>query len=275
MPRNIHNELLDHRFELVDKPRRIISLLSSATEAIDKMGLIDRVVGVSEYCERYIPNLKAPVVGQYLNCNIEQLKALKPDLILTTSGIQLKLAAKLAQEGLPVYALPLPQSFYGVLENNLIVGGLINELDKARQLSQSMQSRANQLRKNAPAARPSIYLELWLGRHMRAVGGGSFINDLIDIAGGDLVFKNRTQGYFVPDFEEVAATKPDVHLFFHEPEYLIDPAQLVAERNWNPNTPVILSTVDCGQNMIQEGPSFLDTADWLQKQLLTLAPHAP
>lgn len=272
MLRRIHNELLDHRFELSDSPKRVVSLLSSATEAIDKMGFIERVVGVSAYCDRYIPNLQAPVVGEYLNCDISEIKALQPELILTTSGIQLKLAAKLAKEGLPVYALPLPQSFYGVLENNLIVGGLLNELEKARELSSSMQIRADQLRNNSPSVRPSVYLELWLGRHMRAVGGGSFINDLIDIAGGDLVFKNHTQGYFTPDFEAVAAIQPDVHLFFHEPEYLVDPAQLVAERNWNPNTPVIVSTVDCGQNMIQEGPSLLDTAEWLQDKLLSLSP---
>jgi len=271
MPRKIHNEPLDHRFELADRPKRIVSLVSSATEAIDKMGLIDRVVGVSEYCERYIPDLKAPVVGEYLNCNMDMIKDLNPDLILTTSGIQLKLAAKLAHKGFPVYALPLPQSFYGMLENNLILGGLLNELEKARALSASMQERAEQLRKNAPTSRPSVYLELWLGRHMRAVGGGSFINDLIDIAGGDLVFKNKTEGYFIPDFDEVSAIKPDVHLFFHEPEYLIDPAQLVAERNWNPNTPIIISTVDCGENMIQDGPSFLDTAVWLQNKLRSIS----
>lgn len=271
MPRQVHNELLDHRFDLADTPKRIVCLVSSATEAIDKMGLIGRVVGVSAYCDRYVPNLQAPVIGEYLNGDIDQIKALKPDLILTTSGIQLKLASKLAQEGLPVYALPLPQSFYGVLENYLIVGGLMNELEKARQLSSTMQSRADLLRKNSPASRPSIYLELWLGRHMRAVGGGSFINDLIDIAGGDLIFKNKTQGYFTPDFDEVADLNPDVHLFFHEPEYLIDPVQLVAERNWNPDTAIVISTVDCGENMIQEGPSFLDTAAWLQNQLLNIS----
>ncbi len=75
MPRNIHNELLDHRFELSDSPKRIVSLLSSATEAIDKMGFIERVVGVSAYCDRYIPNLQAPVVGEYLNCDITFLLA--------------------------------------------------------------------------------------------------------------------------------------------------------------------------------------------------------
>jgi iron complex transport system substrate-binding protein len=269
MSRKIHNELLDYHFELTDTPRRIVSLASSATEAIDKMGLIDSVVGVSAYCHRYIPGLKAPVCGEYLNCDMDQIKALEPDLILTTGGVQLKLAAKLAREGLPVYALPLPQSFYGILDNIHILGALINELKKARELASAMQKRADHLRRCAPETRPNVYLELWLGRHMRAIGGGSFINDLVEIAGGDLIFQNHTQAYFTPDFDTVRTMDPDLYLFFHEPEYLIDPAQLVQERNWNPDTPVIISTVKCGENMIQDGPSFLDTAEWLHTQLTT------
>ena len=231
------------------------------------MGLLSRVVGISAYCHRYLNSPPPPVLGEYLNCKIDQIIDLQPDLVLTTSGIQRKLALKLAKANLPVYALSLPQSFHGILENNLVLGRLINELEKARTLSKTMQSRAEDLRRSAPKKRPTIYLELWLGRHMRAVGGASFINDLIDIAGGDLIFKTRTEGYFVPNFEEVAQLQPDIHLFFHEPEYLVDPVELVRERGWNPQTPIIVSTVDCGRNMIQDGPSFLDSAAWLQDQL--------
>lgn len=269
MSRQVHNECLDHHLELPDSPRRIVSLVSSATEALEHMGFIDRVVGVSAYCHRYIASPTPPVLGEYLNCRIDEIIDLKPDLVLTTSGVQRKLALKLARSGLPVYALPLPQSFHGILENNLILGRLINDLDKARKLSTAMLARAQSLRKSSPAYRPRIYLELWLGRHMRAVGGASFISDLVEIAGGDLIFNHRTEGYFVPNFEEVAKARPDLHLFFHEPEYLVDPATLVAERKWDPATPTLISTVECGKNMIQDGPSFLDTAAWLQKHLHT------
>lgn len=268
MKQKVHVELLDYSFELDGPPQRVVSLVSSATEAMDKMGLIDRVVGVSEYCERYITDLKAPVVGQYLNCDLKKLEELKPDLILITSGIQLKLGRKLAKAGWPVYVLPLPQSFYGMLENNMILGGILGELAKARALSAGMLHRVDAIRSRHQELRPKIYVELWLGRHMRAVGGLSFIQDLVEMAGGELLFANRSEGYFTPDFKEVAALHPDIHLFFHEPEYLIDPKELVAERGWNPETPVIVSTVETGKNMIQDGPSFLDTVQWLQKEMV-------
>lgn len=270
MNQKIHVELLDHVFELTDQPQRVVSLVSSATEAMHRLGLIDRVVGVSEYCGRYIPELRAPVVGQYLNCDFEKLRELNPDLILITSGIQLSLGRKLAKEGFPVYVLPLPQSFFGILENNVVLGGLLGELGKGRSLSHQMLKTADLLRRNSKEvrARPKVYVELWLGRHMRAVGGLSFIQDLVEIAGGELVYSDRNQGYFKPDFTEVLDLKPDVYLFFHEPEYLIDPDQLIQERGWDSKVKVVVSTVDCGKNMIQDGPSFLNTAEWLQKEMV-------
>lgn len=270
MNQKVHVELLDHVFELTDQPQRVVSLVSSATEAMHRMGLIERVVGVSEYCGRYIPYLSAPVVGQYLNCDFEQLRELKPDLILITSGVQLSLGKKLAKEGFPVYVLPLPQSFFGMLENNVVLGGLLGELGKARSLSDKMLKTADFLRQKSQglSSRPLVYVELWLGRHMRAVGGLSFIQDLVEIAGGELVYGDRNQGYFKPNFAEVLALKPDVYLFFHEPEYLIDPDQLIQERSWDAKVQVIVSTVDCGKNMIQDGPSFLNTAEWLQKEMI-------
>lgn len=263
----IYSELIDHHLDITDHPSRVISLLSSATEAMETMGLGHRILGVSEYCHRYAPEIKAPVVGKYVNCNIQRLKELEPDLILMTSGIQLQLAKRLATEGLPVYVIPLPNSIHGILENNLILGAILGKMDKAHQLVTDMEDKIQQLRDRAPRKKPRVYLELWLGRHMRAVGGLTFTNDLIKLAGGVPVFANRPEGYFTPTFHEVADLQPDTHLFFHEPEYQVDPATLIKERGWDPNKQTILSTVKRGENMIHDGPSILDSALWLHEQL--------
>jgi len=272
--KSIHVELLDHTFELADSPQRVVSLVSSATEAMDRMGWIDRLVGVSEYCERYVPGLSAPVVGRYLNCEIDEIIQLNPDLILITSGVQLHLGQKLAEAGLPVYVLPLPQSFYGMLENIVVLGGLLGCLREARKLSSEMLDRSMQLRRSQKmscGAQPRVYVELWLGRHMRAVGGMTFIRDLVKMAGGELLFGDRSLSYFSPDFDEVSVMHPDVFLFFHEPEYEVDALSLVRQRGWDTSTPIVVSTVESGKNMIQDGPSLLDTAEWLRGQLVNFS----
>lgn len=268
MMRRIHNEYLDHRFDLPDKVERVVCLVSSATEAMGAMSLLEKIVGVSEYCDRYVDTSTMQVVGQYVTADLDAIQALKPDLVLTTTGIQRKLGQRMVKAGIPIYNLNLPSSFEGMLENIMVLGGLLNEMQKARELVLKMRSRAEQMRAvNAGQTRPKIYVELWLGKHMRAVGGYSYIRDLVDLAGAELVYETLAEGYFVPDLEEVKRHDPDAFVFFHEPEYLVDGDALVAERGWNKETPVIMSTVEMGMNMIQDGPSLLDSADWLRKQL--------
>jgi len=265
--KSIHVELLDYSFELVDCPKRVVSLVSSATEAMDKMGLIDRVVGVSEYCPRYVSGVDGLVVGKYVNCDVEALQALKPDVVLITSGVQLHLGKRLAKLGLPVYVLSLPQSFFGMLENQVVLGGLLGELKRARALSDQMMLRAQALRNANSGKKPKVYVELWLGRHMRAVGGMSFARDVVEMAGGEMVFGEDSKSYFKPDFDEVRERDPDVFLFFYEPEYEVDPHALVRDRGWNEQIPIVVSTVKIGQNMIHDGPSLLDSAEWLAGEL--------
>ena len=100
----IHCESIDYKFELPQQPRRVISLVSAATETLFAMGCGNRVAGVSCYCARYVPDLKVPVVGDYLKIDQNLFTELAPDLILVTTGLQRNLGLKLAKQGLPVYA---------------------------------------------------------------------------------------------------------------------------------------------------------------------------
>lgn len=265
----IHCESLDHTFELPEQPRRVISLVSAATETLFAMGCGDRVAGVSCYCHRYVPDLKVPVAGDYLKVDADLLAELAPDLVLITTGLQRNLGLKLSQKGLPVYALPLPNSFYGILENTVTIGALMNALPAARRLCLKMEAEAARIRSRCVEPRPSVYVELWFGRHMRTVGGLTYIDDLVTMAGGDPIFSGRREGYFVPDLAEVERLCPDLFLLFQELEYPVESEKLLSERGWNKSLkPMIVeSTVTRGQNLIQEGPSILETAAWLQNQL--------
>ena len=264
----IHCESIDHKFDLPKQPRRVISLVSAATETLFAMGCGNCVVGVSCYCERYVPDLKVPVVGDYLKIDQNLVAELAPDLILITTGLQRNLGLKLAKMGLPVYALPLPNSIYGLLENTVTIGALMNEVQAGRHLCLQMETQAAKIRNRNIGPRPKVYVELWFGRHMRTIGGFSYIDDLVTIAGGDPIFAERSEGYFIPDLAEVERLCPDVFLLFSESEYPIVSQELLTERGWDRslNPKVVESTVARGQNLIQEGPSLLETAAWLQNQ---------
>ncbi|MGB6065332.1 MAG: helical backbone metal receptor [Desulfomonilaceae bacterium] len=262
-------ESLDYQFDLPERPERVVCLVAAATEALYAMGLGERVVGVSSYCHRYIRDLNKPVAGDYLKIDDQRFAELDPDLVVVTTGVQRKLGLELAKKGLPVYALPLPNSFYGILENNITLGALLNNVRVGRDLSLRMESEAAAIRERNPPTRPRVYVELWFGRYMRSIGGLTYINDLVSFAGGDAIFADKRQGYFKPKFDEVLTERPDVFLVFSEEEYPIDPRDLVEKRGWKDalDLKIVESSVRRGQNLIQEGPSIVETASWLQQQL--------
>lgn len=260
----VHGTQLD----LTTPPRRVISFVSSATETLFELGCGDAVVGVTPYCSRYVEGLAAPIVGDYLKADTAVLRDLAPDLILVTSGIQATLGRNLAEAGLPVYALPLPASRFGILENQVILGGLMHRVAEARALCSRMETGFAALKASAPSRRPRIFIEMWCGRHLRGIGGLSFIHDLIELAGGDAVPDTTADAYPRPDLELVAALRPDVILLFQEPEHPVDGAALLAERGWTWNPRIIASDITKGRNLIHDGPSYLDTARWLRGQLL-------
>ena len=260
---------LGSKLELPDRPERVVSLSSGLTEALFDMGCGDRVAGVTIYCSRYVADLKAPLVGDYLRVNEEGLAVCNPDLVLATTGVQLPLARRLAQRGFPVYALPLPGSLYGVLENIVTVGGLLNEMEAARTLTARMTAQAIEIAATAAAVRPRVYVELWLGKHMRSIGGRTFIYDLVTIAGGEPVLGTSREAYPPPDLSQVPSLRPDIALFFQEPEYPVDVPALLHERGWHDlfEGRIIESTVKRGQNLIHDGPSLLETAQWLRDEI--------
>jgi iron complex transport system substrate-binding protein len=267
-------ESLRSKLDLPEKPERIVSLVSSASETIHAMGLAERVAGVSRYCPRYAPFPESLVVGDYLKVDEDRLSTLKPDLVLVTSGVQLPLGTSLAGKGYPVYVLPLPRSLFGILENVRLIGGLLNEMDKAQQLVKRWEESFHALVNDPPEPLPRVYVELWFGRHQRTVGGLSFIHDLVEAAGGRPLFGSDRRGYFVPDLREVEKTRPEVVLFFDEPEWPMNWQALIKERGWDRWSPppfVVQSSVMRGQNIIHDGPSMIETAQWLHGQLLRWA----
>lgn len=270
---NVTCELLDHRFTLETPPKRVVSLVSGFTETLFDLGCADRVAGVSSYCHRYIPKLDKPVAGDYLRIDEELFESLNPDLILVTGGIQLPLARKLAARGLPVYALPLPASVHGILENALHLAALLDKMTAAHDLTQKLTAEIANLANSRPQIPPRIYVELWFGKHMRTIGGRTFIHDIVSLAGGDPIFADSPEAYPKPDLEQVAILRPDIGLFFQEPDYPVDVKALLKQRGWESLFPkgIIESTVERGKNLIHDGPSALETARWLKN---TLNPRA-
>jgi len=121
------------------------------------------------------------------------------------------------------------------------------------------------LRARAPDPKPRVYAELWLGKHVRMAGGLTFVNDLIEAAGGENVFGDMRTGYLTLDLPEVARRRPDIFLCFSEPEYPVQATDLQRERGWTFQT--MQADVTPSHNVIHDGPSMMEAARWLHDSL--------
>ena len=268
--RRVRCELLGTVVELADKPMRMVSLVSGYTEGLWAMGLAERVGGVSAFCGRYVDVGERVIVGDYLKVDDAAVAALKPDLILMTGGVQLGVARRLAAAGLPVYVLPLADSFYGILENLRRIGALAGEMAAALALTDRMEREAAELRMSAPAERLQVYVELWFGRHPRMAGGLTFVHDLITLAGGENVWADAPTGYVKLALAETEKRKPDVAvIFWEDDDTMVDAPALMKERGWT--MPLIEAQLKPGQILIHDGPSCLEVARWLRKRLEEVA----
>ncbi len=266
----VYCDSLGRSVDLPDRPQRIVSLVSSATEALATIGCLDRIAGVSSYCRRYVPNLTAPVVGDYLSVDEDLLREIEPDLVITTTGVQRGVGKGLSHDGYPVFAIPLPNSLHGILEGVMLLGALVGEMDAARDLVHRWTAHFEALRADAPPTRPRVYAELWFGAYQRTPGGLTFIHDLLEAAGAQPLFGDVARSYLNVDVGEVEHRRPDVAVVFSEPEYPVDAAALVREREWNvtlPHLALIQSDVTRGRNLIHDGPSMMETATWLHGRI--------
>ncbi len=271
----VYNELLGATVKLPEEPKRIVSLAPSITETLYVIGAWDRVVGVSFFCDKPAEASSKPRVGGYLNVNYRLLDQLKPDLILATSGIQLKLARELASKGYPVYVLPLPLTVYGILENIVTTSTLVNMVEKGRKVAKSLAEKIARLAAK-PALGLRVYYEVDLGEPV-TVGAASYIDHGLYIIGVSNVFGNVRKGYFQPEFSKVAELNPDVIIYEPKPLARISLDRIVAvfeRRGWGGLKPVREKRIIVLEpnSLAHYGPSFISVLEYLRTRLEEVKP---
>lgn len=192
-------------------PQKIVSLAPSNTEILYALGLGDKVVGVTEFCN-YPEAAKAkPKIGGFATVDIERVVALKPDLILAAPIHEGTVIPALEKVGLTVLALA-PKTLDGVLDNISLVGKITGKSWEASQLVTSLEKRikaiTDKTRALTEAERPRILYLTWHDPLWTA-GSGTVTDELINIAGGKNIAHDLT-GHKTIVLETIIARNPQV-----------------------------------------------------------------
>ena len=189
---------------------RIVSLTPAVTETLFAIGAGAQVVGVTEFCNYPAAAASKPKVGGFSGAtiSIEQIVALKPDLVILSAVMHAKVIPLLDQVNIVSFAVE-PASFSDVYRDIQTLGALTGHVNEAAALVSNMKNRIKAVQ-NIPSTKgtPLVFWELWDDPLMTA-GGPTFISEAIALAGGKNIFADLAEQWPQVSFEELLIRKPD------------------------------------------------------------------
>ena len=196
--------------EMEAEPKRIVSLSPGNTEILFALGLDERVVGVTEHCDYPVEAKERPKVGGFARISIERVVSLEPNLVFATGGVQLRIVQQLENLGIKTIVLK-PKTIKGILDDILLAGKITNKNSEAEALVGTLRGRIEMIEATTGSLifKPRIYYEIWHSPLM-SVGQGTWIDELIELAGGRNIFSDSSDPYPIINSELVIERDPEV-----------------------------------------------------------------
>jgi iron complex transport system substrate-binding protein len=213
-PRISRIELTDDwglRVLLAAPARRIVSLAPETTELVFALGLGERLVGRTTWCDWPAAARLIPDVGNGIGPNVEAIVARHPDLVLVyPSEANRPAVQQLAALGIPAAALK-QDAIADWRATVRWVARATGTDSVAESLLTDFYRRLAAARRQASEAALSVFVVADVNPPM-AIGGGSFISELVTLAGGRNAFGDIRSPSAVVGLESVAQRNPDVVL---------------------------------------------------------------
>ena len=218
-------------------PQRIVSLLPSTSEILGALHLEQRVVGIDYYTNYPATLTSKPKVSNANGIyNVEQIVALKPDLVLSYGGETKQYDTQLKQLGLNVVDFPL-SNLTQMLQQIKLVGRLTFTEDAANKLVQQLQRQIDQVKTAvAGTTAPSVLLEVddSTPGKLFVFGGTSFGDELAQDANAHNIFHANSSngGYPAVSDEAVISANPQYVILTEDPVYGGDVKLVYKRANW-------------------------------------------
>lgn len=223
------------------KKPTVASLSPAATDILLAIGAVDHVVAASNYDSNKPQVQNLPGVGDYLNVDWEQLSALKPDVLI----VQVRESA--APEGFRQNAVKFGIKPVYIHIDNLAdidvaaktVGDAVGETTKAEAAIKAMRDKLHSVAESVKGKPRSSTLVVTDEVGAGVAGSGTFLDEILAIAGGVNAAAGEGVGYPKLDREKTIALAPEVilHLLPDRPAPAVD----IAKRYWQsmPEVPAV------------------------------------
>ncbi len=162
---------------------RVASLSPAATEVLFALSCADQIVCVDQFSNFPDAAKGIPHLRDHQKIKPEELRTHMPELVLTGTVIQQKLAGDLRAQGFGVVHQD-PRTLDAVLESIRQLGTILGCEPKAEELSLAIRQGFNAVKKTAALLprKPRVYVEEW---HQPPMASGNWVPEIVRIAGGE------------------------------------------------------------------------------------------
>lgn len=193
------------------QPETIVSLAPTNTEIIFALGLGDKVVGVTEYCNYPEEALTKQTVGGYSTINVEKIVTANPDIIFANPLNGQENIDSLRQLGYKVIVIQ-SDSVEGTYDAIRMIGTCTGTTAEADSIISDMKIRIQAItdKLEGVTEKPTVMHAMSVDPYWVS-GSNTFQNELITLAGGTNAFAD-VKGWGVVTLEKLLTTDPEIIL---------------------------------------------------------------
>lgn len=204
-------DTLGRNITISKKPGKIISLAPSNTEILFELGVGERIVGVTDY-DDYPETVKSiDKVSGFKGANIELIAVKKPDVIFASTNTSKDEVEKIETLGIPV-VVSEAKSFSQIYDSIKLIGQIIDKNNESASIISRMKEKISQISdKTKDLNKIKVYYSVEFGPNNWTAGKGTFIDEIITIAGGTNIASDVT-GWVQYSLEKIVRDNPDIIL---------------------------------------------------------------
>lgn len=203
---------LQRTIHLSTVPVRVISLAPSITEMLFALGLDREIVAVTPFCD-YPPEAAQRAKVGYANPSLERILALTPDVVIAPGEfMRADLLGKLEHLHIPTVVLTA-RSFQDIDKHLRLLGEVFNRSAEAGIVIDAIHRRIEQITARVRTEPPIRVLYVLHSQPLITVGPGSYLHELIELAGATNVARRASTPYPRLAMETVLREDPEVLLF--------------------------------------------------------------
>ncbi|MCJ7666105.1 MAG: ABC transporter substrate-binding protein [Actinobacteria bacterium] len=216
---NTSIEVVDGEGNIIalDRPvERIIVLAPSILEIADGLGVMEKIIEVDNFSVMAGEALAAGFegVGDNQSLNVERIAELDPDILIAITGGPEDDYNKVRELGIPVYRVINVMGMDGVYQEILNISKITGKEERGLELIGDLRSQVEDISSKVEGLtddqRPAVFYEIW-NEPLMSAGADTFINDLIEIAGGkNILSEDGLTGWVEYSIETLIEKDPDV-----------------------------------------------------------------